>query len=149
MQDVNVVIIFDSRDEEKEKLALAAAVGAVQGRANIRLRRQPGTPEEEAKMEYVEPREADAAWADAVISGVAAGCGFEALEAFSRGTLVGKVGAALTFETGNASIYAAMCGAGFITLPVLPQGGDERERARLHGRRVAEAARALRTAGRV
>jgi hypothetical protein len=149
MQDVNVVIVFDSRDEKKEKLALAAAVGAVQGRANIRLRRQPGTPEEEAKMEYVEPREADALWADAVISSVASGFGFEALEAFSSGALAGKVGSALTLEARSASIYAAMCSAGFITVPVLPDSADERDRARRQGRRVADLARALKIGGRV
>jgi len=64
MQDVNVVIVFDSRDESIERLALAAAVGAVQGRAFIRLRRFPGTPDH---REYVTPRDADAEWADAFL----------------------------------------------------------------------------------
>lgn len=64
MQDVNVVIVFDSRDESMERLALAAAVGAVQGRAFIRLRRFPGTPEH---REYVMPRDTDAEWAHAIL----------------------------------------------------------------------------------
>ena len=64
MQDVNVVVVFDSRDESVERLALAAAVGAVQGRALIRLRRFFGTPE---TREYVTPREADAEWAHAFV----------------------------------------------------------------------------------
>ena len=38
MQDVNVLVVFPTRGEWMERLALAAAVGAVQGRANIRLR---------------------------------------------------------------------------------------------------------------
>jgi hypothetical protein len=149
MQDVNVVVIFDSRDEKMEKLALAAAVGAVQGRANIRLRRLPGTPEEEAKMEYIEPREADASWADAVISSAPSGFGFESLQGFSLGKLRGKLGAAMTLEPGSASIYAAMSSAGLVTVPVLSEGADALERARLQGRRVAEAARDLKARGRL
>ena len=38
MQDMNVLVVFCSRTGRTEKLALAAAVGAVQARANIRLR---------------------------------------------------------------------------------------------------------------
>jgi hypothetical protein len=140
MQDVNVVVVFDSTDGATEKLALAAAVGAVQGRANIRLRRSSGTPE---SREYVVPREADAVWADAVISGCRSECGFESLEAFAAGKLVGKVGSALRQGAGNAGIYGAMCGAGFVTIPVAPGGADELECARMQGRRVAEMARAL------
>lgn len=66
MQDVNVVVLFDSGDEAVERLALAAAVGAVQGRALIRMRRFHGTPE---SREYVTPRDADADWAHAVVIG--------------------------------------------------------------------------------
>jgi len=66
MQDVNVVVLFDSGDEAVERLALAAAVGAVQGRALIRLRRFHGTPE---SREYVTPRDGDADWAHAFVVG--------------------------------------------------------------------------------
>jgi len=45
MQDVNVVVVFYSRTGSTERLALAAAVGAVQGRALIRLRRLPDSAE--------------------------------------------------------------------------------------------------------
>jgi len=69
MQDVNVVVLFNSGDEVVERLALAAAVGAVQGRAFIRLRRFHGTPE---SREYVTPRDPDAEWAHAFIIGGAA-----------------------------------------------------------------------------
>ena len=70
MQDVNVVVLFNSGEEAVERLALAAAVGAVQGRAFIRLRRFHGTPE---SREYVTPRDPDAEWAHAfVICGAAA-----------------------------------------------------------------------------
>jgi NAD(P)H dehydrogenase (quinone) len=82
-QDVNVLVTFWSRTGLTEKLALAAALGAVQAKANIRLRwlretalahdadRVPGWRENRARMEkeYVVPREADLLWADAVVIG--------------------------------------------------------------------------------
>jgi hypothetical protein len=70
---MNVLVIFSSCTGDTEKLALAAAVGAVQGRANIRLRRLPdessGNGEDLLRMrrEYVPPTARDTAWADAVI----------------------------------------------------------------------------------
>ena len=87
MQDVNVVVVFYSRLGSTERLALAAAVGAVQARANIRLRRLPDAtddavinsfPEWRAnrdrmRKEYVAPRDADAEWADAILVGMQIG----------------------------------------------------------------------------
>ena len=144
MQDVNVVVVFDSSDAATEKLALAAAVGAVQARANIRLRRMPENPD---TIEYVAPREPDALWADVVMSGCPAACGLESLEAFAAGKLAGKIGSALSHGSGNASTYAALCNAGFITVPILSRDEDALERARMQGHRVAEVARALKSAG--
>ena len=43
MSPINVLVIFSCRSGSTEKLALAAAVGAVQARANIRLRLLPDT----------------------------------------------------------------------------------------------------------
>ena len=71
----HVLVVFYSRCGTTEKVALAAAVGAVQARANIRLRRLPDVTEvaqcgdEIARMkrEYVAPAEGDLLWADAVI----------------------------------------------------------------------------------
>ena len=71
----HVLVVFYSRCGTTEKLALAAAVGAVQARANIRLRRLPDVTEvaqcgdEIARMrkEYVAPAEGDVLWADAII----------------------------------------------------------------------------------
>ncbi len=71
----HVLVVFYSRCGTTEKLALAAAVGAVQARANIRLRRLPDVREvrecgdEIARMkrEYVAPAEGDVLWADAII----------------------------------------------------------------------------------
>jgi hypothetical protein len=68
MQDVNVVVVFCG-DESAERLAQAAAVGAVQGRANIRLRRLAETdPRQAQPQDYIAPRSADAEWADAIIA---------------------------------------------------------------------------------
>lgn len=59
-----MLVVF--HDASSEPLALAAAVGAVQARANIRLRRLSPA----ADMEYVAPRDADAEWAEAILIGV-------------------------------------------------------------------------------
>src|SRR4029453_15436719 len=69
-----VLIIFSCQTGDTEKLALSAAVGAIQGRALIRLRRLPDadpsrTSETLKRMrkEYVPPTETDLVGADAVI----------------------------------------------------------------------------------
>ena len=83
MQDVNVLVVFCSRTGKTEARALAAALGAVQAKANIRLRwlREPaddrsiqeiaGWKENRERMEkeYIGPRTVDADWADAIIIG--------------------------------------------------------------------------------
>jgi len=79
MSPINVLVIFHSRSGATEKLALAAAVGAVQARANIRMRRLPDSSEESSpgnealvrmRREYVPPTKTDALWADAIIIGL-------------------------------------------------------------------------------
>lgn len=73
---VNVLVIFHSCSGATEKIALAAAVGAVQARANIRMRRLPDNSTESTetlsrmRREYVAPTPADTLWADAVIIGM-------------------------------------------------------------------------------
>jgi NAD(P)H dehydrogenase (quinone) len=76
---VNVLVIFSSLCGNTERLALAAAVGAVQARANIRMRRLPDSGENvpackddlaRMRKEYVPPTAADTQWADAVIIGI-------------------------------------------------------------------------------
>lgn len=78
---VNVVVVFYSRYGETERLALAAGVGAVQARANIRLRRLKDLADTETMErdlrwsenlqrmtpEYIAPREVDADWADVIL----------------------------------------------------------------------------------
>jgi hypothetical protein len=77
----NVLVVFYSRRGKTETLALAAGVGAIQARANIRLRRlaDGASPEaiardpewsenlERMKKDYIAPREIDAQWANVVI----------------------------------------------------------------------------------
>jgi len=71
--NARVVVVFASRRGSTERLATAAAVGAVEMRGEIRLRLLPDSasdlPPEGAYLakEYVPPRDADAAWADALI----------------------------------------------------------------------------------
>ena len=169
MQDVNVVVVFYSRTGSTERLALAAAVGAVQGRANIRLRRLadpegeavdetvPGWKENRERMntEYVAPREADAAWAEAIVVGMPAAADslsaqfeqyFNSLAALrDQGKFEGKIGASFSEGVGTGPLYAAMCRAGLITVPVM-RDSDAVAAARLQGRRVANMIRALRPA---
>ena len=87
MIPVNVLVVFYSRYGETEKRALAAGVGAIQARANIRLRRLPdlASPEtiesdaawsenlERMKKDYIAPREIDAQWAEVFILAAPAG----------------------------------------------------------------------------
>lgn len=181
MQDVNVLITFYSHTGWTEKLALAAALGAVQGRANIRLRRidaavdektvesLPGWKENRDRMdqEYVAPREADAEWADALVTGTPADLEesneelreyFDLLEVLrSRGKLDGKIGAAFTagsLERNERGALASLCSAlaqlGLIVVPMgeadprnSPSEAGALHYIRLQGRRVAEIAKAV------
>ena len=74
----NCMIVFWSRYGATERVALAAAVGAVQGRANIRLRwlkedscdaSDQEWVENRARMEaeYIQPRPIDLEWAEYVV----------------------------------------------------------------------------------
>jgi hypothetical protein len=81
MTPVNVVVVFYSRYGETERLALAAGVGVIQARGNLRLRRLKDLAEAETigrdprwkenlermTPEYIAPREIDAEWADAIV----------------------------------------------------------------------------------
>jgi NAD(P)H dehydrogenase (quinone) len=167
MQDVNVVVIFYSRTGSTERLALAAAVGAVQGRALIRLRRLPDSADEadigsdpewtrnRARMnrEFVAPRETDAIWADAIIMGTPAGGNtlstefkryFDSLDDLrAQGRLEGKIGATFTQGSSAGALHEAISGLGLITVPAITNPNTQ-DAARLQGRAVAEAARSFR-----
>ncbi len=152
MQDVNVVVVFYSRTGRTEQLALAAAVGAVQGRANIRLRRLPDMADEAAitsvpewkenrdrmNMEYVAPRGADVAWADAIVAGVPAeGDG----PSPDFAAWAGKIGAAFHDGPHADALCEAMRRAGIVVVEGA-HDADPIAAACMRGRRVAEAARA-------
>src|SRR5580698_10907394 len=128
MQDVNALITFSSRTGLTEKLALAAALGCVQARANIRLRwlREAvddqtlgsvmGWRENRARMakEYIAPREIDFLWAEVLILGLPARDGvsspelktyLDALMALqAAGKLHGKVVTAFSAEGDGALV---------------------------------------------
>jgi hypothetical protein len=151
MQDLNVLVIFHSRTGRTEKLALASAVGAVQARANIRLRwtreavddetiaSVPEWKENRERMakEYIAPREIDVEWADAVIVGTSG----ELPEL--KGNYRGKVGTAFcTGSSGDGPLYGALAELGLIVVPCASDA-DGLESARVRGRRVTEVARAI------
>ena len=82
----NILVTFWSRTGKTEKLALGAALGAVQAKARIRLRwlregvedrELDSIPEwrvnrERMGKEYIEPREDDFAWADGMVIAIPA-----------------------------------------------------------------------------
>ena len=91
MAKANVIIVFWSRLGSTEKLALNAAVGAVEGRANIRLRwvkeaacdvSNAAWSETRARMEaeYIQPRVIDIEWAEGIVLATPEGVGPHAKE---------------------------------------------------------------------
>jgi NAD(P)H dehydrogenase (quinone) len=167
VQDMNVLVVFSSRTGRTERLALAAAVGAVQARANIRLRwlREeadgqtmegvPGWKENRERMEkeYIAPREIDATWADAMI--VATNGAPPELKDYlglldalrAAGKLGGKVAGACS-ESGPdcVSLSVSLEQLGLVVVPA-GSNSDLLENARLQGRRVTEVARSLKESG--
>lgn len=176
MQDINTLVTFSSRTGATERLALAAAVGAVQARANIRLRwlredaddlavdSVSGWRENRDRMirEYIAPREIDFLWAEVLVVAMPARDGVSSPEwktyldglgvLQSAGKLHGKVGTAFTAGTGQndsalVSLCSAFAGLDLILVPPAPAAaGDLVDSARSHGRRVSEVARAVRQA---
>jgi hypothetical protein len=164
MSDVNVLIVFYSRYGEAERLGLAAGVGAIQARANIRLRRvadladvktieaTPSWKENLDRMsrDYVVPRPADPLWADVIVFATPADTSVE-IESYcsslrSLGTMAGKIAAPLASaynESALRPIYAAAACAGMIVAPAERDAVDPIAAAREYGRRVTEMARVL------
>jgi hypothetical protein len=172
-----VLVTFYSCCGTTETLALQAAVGAVQARGLIRLRRLPDMDAARTRgafpecldtlarmhREYVPPAEADVLAADAIVVGAPAGASpsspewrdFLALIAHlgQDGRLAGKVAGVL--DVGDAATVQAFASTlltlGFTApapLPSAPAAGPGADRARALGRQVADTARALKqTAG--
>ena len=121
-----VLVIFSCQSGETEKLALSAAVGAVQARALIRLRRLPDAGAAESnedlirmQKEYVPPTEADILGADALILASSSSVPWHDFLALLRrlrdeGKLRGKVGAAI------GGLAPMMTDLGFMTIQETP-----------------------------
>jgi len=59
--------VFTFYSREREKIALAAALGGIQERASIRMRRlDPDAADALFEQEYIAPRDIDAEWADVI-----------------------------------------------------------------------------------
>jgi NAD(P)H dehydrogenase (quinone) len=163
---VNVLVVFYSRGGDTERLALTIGVGAIQARANIRLRRLPPradaqsastTPSQRGTWErmsrdYVEPRAADPLWGDVIVLAASAD-GIRDLEAYvealpSLGAVAGKIAAPVGPGTSPQllrPIYAAAAGAGLVVVPALALL-DTSEAQHAHGRQVVAFAHALKAA---
>ena len=146
----NVLVIFYSRYGETEKLALAAGVGAIQMRANIRLRRLPDLTDAEtigrdarwsenlARMtkDYIAPREIDVAWAEVLILAAPRdrSAEMEQYLASAGDSLKGKLAAVL------GTFGAAAERAGLI---IVPRGSEieNNDQALNYGRQAAEGGR--------
>jgi len=173
MAQTIVVITFYSRSGATEKLATAAAVGAVQARAGIRMRRLPDADLETTlerfpasrehlhrmQKEYVPPREADILAADVLICGTPSDLSasspewapyFTMLDKLkAEGKLHGKVGAPVGEGPAIDAFASALGQLGLIPVsPAEPTNGagvafDEVGRAVALGRQAVAVAEAL------
>jgi hypothetical protein len=166
---VNVLVVFYSRYGETERLALAAGLGAIQERANIRLRRLADRADAAAvaadaawsstlarlQRDYVTPRPADPVWADLIILAAPPRSDGE-VEAYaaslpSCGPMAGKMAAPLAAGNDAAAlreVYASAACAGLVVTPSALDGADAATAARLHGRALVRAVRTLKSSGR-
>src|SRR5512138_932403 len=167
MSDVNVLVVFYSKHGATEKLALAAGLGAIQARGNIRLRRVADLADHQTidanaswrenvdrmSRDYVAPRPADPVWADVIVlSTPRDSCaeieGYCSLLAAGNG-MAGKIAAPIATgddDAGLRSIYGAAACAGFIVAPPPKSGPDPLATARAFGQQVTNMARALKNA---
>lgn len=170
---VTVVVAFYSRCGTTETRALTAAVGSVNARALIRMRRMPDTQNapagvsecaaETARMrkEYVPPTEVDLAGADALIVAVPPDTGATAPEwapltqtlsvLASQNKVRGKVAAVVPGgdDAVNAAFAATLGELGFTLVEPSTAAGaatpGSLAHVQAHGRLVAETSRALKS----
>ena len=164
MSDINVLIVFYSRYGTAERLALAAGVGAIQARANIRLRRvadqadaktieaTPAWRENLDRMnrDYVVPRPADPQWADVIVLATPSDSCVE-IESYcaslrSIAPMAGKIAAPLVpgdNESMLKPVYAAAACAGMVVVPASTDAADPITAAREYGQRITRIARSL------
>jgi hypothetical protein len=171
MTQVVVLVTFYSRSGATETRALSLAVGAVQQRAFIRLRRLPDAdaqhvlanspehagPLERMWKEYVAPTETDVRGADAIVIAPTSTCDpaspgwssyFELLRSLgAAGALTGKVGAVVrNRDAGSVQRFEQALRTAGVTVVApgpAPEDAATPEAATAHGRRVATAAGAL------
>jgi NAD(P)H dehydrogenase (quinone) len=172
MAPIVVVVTFYSRTGATERLATAAAVGAVQARAGIRMRRlaeidlaatlvrHPDAREPVDRMlkEYVPPREADVLSADALVVALPAGMKPESGECAQyfdmlsklhiAGKLSGKAAAVVGTHPSRDAIASMLRSMGVpVVMTEETSGGDDDvEQAVALGRQVVSVAESLRTA---
>jgi NAD(P)H dehydrogenase (quinone) len=161
MADTIVLVIFYSRDGETERLAHAAAVGSVQARALIRLRRVPDIdpvktlerfPEAQESLrrmhrEYVPPREVDVVGADALILASSADVDADSAEwspvvrmlekVAAEGRLGGKTAAVVPNGASSRSFDALVARLGLNVCTPDAAPADDVSRAVAIGRAVA------------
>jgi hypothetical protein len=161
---IKVLVVFYSRYGATERLALAAGLGAIQEEAIIRLRRLADRADAStiagddkwaaslARMQrdYVTPRPADPVWADLIILATPLHASGE-VEGYAAslpdcGPMAGKLAGPLA--AGNdagalRSVYASSACAGLLVAPSAIEGADAIAGARLHGRALVRAVRAL------
>ena len=167
---VNVLVVFYSRYGRAERLALAVGVGAIEAEANIRLRRLSDDASAETiqsdaawresldrmNRDYVVPRPADPVWADVIVLATPAESSRE-VEAFvatlpGLGVMTGKLAAPLSPGEDAACdrVFVAAARAGLISVPQTPAPDATPDpesliQARLHGQRLVQLARAMKT----
>jgi NAD(P)H dehydrogenase (quinone) len=163
MADVRVLVVFYSRYGRAESLALAVGLGAIQAKGDIRLRRLADRAErsaidadpawkaaaERAEKDYVEPRAADVAWADALVLAAPAEAPDQLLEYIERlradGSAAGKLAAPVVSGATTAVLarLSDACAAASMNVALPPAGGPlDAAGARAHGRRIVEVCRA-------
>lgn len=161
---IKVLVVFCSRYGETERLALAAGLGAIQEEALIRLRRLDHRADaatiaadaawsaclDRLQRDYVTPRPADPVWADLIILATSARSDGEVERYVASlpecGPMAGKLAGPLA--AGNDAgtlrgVYASAACAGLLVAPSAIEGGEAVTGARLHGRALVRAARAL------
>ena len=138
MSELNALVVFYSRYGATEKLAVAGGLGAVQARANLRLRRLKdlaSTDEIErdahwkenlARMtpEYIAPREIDTQWADVLILAIPKqDCAEMQAYLESLKEAHGKIAAVVT-PSHELCGSAAMCGLTVFSAPLSKEPED-------------------------
>jgi NAD(P)H dehydrogenase (quinone) len=126
MPGANVLVVFYSRTGVTEMQALAVGVGAIQARANIRLRRLRDAADETTisahakwvenrdrmNKDYISPAETDAVWADVIVIAAPHGFGASSPEIAGFLSLLRSLASegSLSKKTGGAFVSTSLTG---------------------------------------